>query len=223
MKVKFLGKKLIGYNTYSLILRSKKRADYLPGQYIYLTLPGILPVEGRGPTRQFTLSSSPTETDLVITTKENEKSAFKRKFMDLVPDTEVEADGPMGTFYFDQNSHGNHVFIAGGMGITPFRSMLKFAVDRKLTITAQLYYFVSNKEDAIFTEELAKWQKKGLLNYEIIETQGKGAQKINAKKFLNSHFWITGPASFVTKMENMLLRQKVERDSIHFEKFTGLR
>lgn len=218
MKLKYLGKRRLTRDIYSFTFQSKEKIEYLPGQYIYLTLPGIRESEGRGPTRQFTLSSSPTESDLVITTRIHPNSKFKVILGNLTPDTEVEASGPHGVFYIDDKLSGKHVFIAGGLGVTAFYSMLGYLEHKQLEPEIKLLYFVSNMDDVVFVDEFKKWDKKKNFSYKIVLNR----QKIDFREHSDFDFWIVGAPQFVTYMENMLLKQKIDRDKIHFEKFTGL-
>jgi ferredoxin-NADP reductase len=93
------------------------------GQYVRLTLRHPEP-DGRGVSRTFTLSSAPAEPLVAITTRlEASSSSFKRALGELSPGAVVEARGPWGGFVYPEDA-GSVVFIAGGIGITPFRSML---------------------------------------------------------------------------------------------------
>lgn len=222
MKLQFIGKKLIGKETYSFSFQSKKRVGYLPGQYFYFTLPGIAETDGRGPTRQFTLSSSPTETDLKFTTQIHDNSKFKKILDELQVSTFVDADGPHGTFYFDKKTFGEHVFIAGGLGVTPFRSMTKFAIDSNLPVKITLLYSVKDLEQAVFLDEFKKWSQNDNFSFEIFTQRIDKNAITQIDDFQEKSFWITGPTQLVTDLELMLLKLKVPQDQINFEKFTGL-
>jgi ferredoxin-NADP reductase len=95
-----------------------------PGQYMHYVLKHENP-DDRGEERWFTISSAPFETDIMITTRfDGEQiSSFKRALFKMEPGGVIEADGPKGSFTLQEGEH-HHIFIAGGIGVTPFRSML---------------------------------------------------------------------------------------------------
>jgi ferredoxin-NADP reductase len=93
------------------------------GQYVRLTLRHPEP-DGRGVSRTFTISSAPSEPLVAITTRlDQTSSSFKRALGELAPGAVVEARGPWGGFVFGEEDRPS-VFVAGGIGITPFRSIL---------------------------------------------------------------------------------------------------
>src|SRR3989344_9206109 len=145
-------------NAFSIIFENPGDRFY-PGQYIEL--------EGRC----FSIASSPSEDFLMITTFPS-KSKLKRKFLRLQPGDKIESSHPAGTITIDEVDP--LVFIAGGIGITPFRSMIKWAFDRKFKTPMTLIYSSSQKKiktaakrgsysnsnkDFIYKQELDAWKK----------------------------------------------------------------
>ncbi len=123
--------------------------DYLPNQFVTLKLHGIQ--DPWGPMRRFSLSSSPTEDHLSITTKLT-GSPFKEGLLALRPGDEAQVMGPLGHFVLDPERPA--VMIAGGIGIAPFRGMILYAADRGLEIPIILLYSNRTPEDITFRGEL---------------------------------------------------------------------
>lgn len=120
------------------------------GQNLVMTIPGLS--DPRGPTRPFTISSSPTEDGIVAVTTLIRDSPFKRHLAAMTPGVFVENEAIEGDFVLQPGRPA--VMIAGGIGVTPFRSMLKFAVDTKLEKPLVLLYSSKTPEDIVFRSEL---------------------------------------------------------------------
>jgi len=155
MKLKLVEKREEAKGTVSFFWEPEKPLKYLPGQYFYITLPKLSFPDPRGSTRHFTLSSSPTEPPLLrITTRLREQSGFKKSLDDLEIGQETEGEGPNGTFVLDESEKGSHIFLAGGIGITPFRSMVKYCLDKNTGSKITLIYSCSMPEEIVFRQEL---------------------------------------------------------------------
>lgn len=205
-------------DTKSFFFTPSEKFTWQPGQYAYITLGEI--------TKQFTIASSPTEKLIQITTRIRKESKFKQNLDSLEIGSEIEARAPFGAFIIDKNIT-NNIFLAGGIGITPFRSMIKYNIDNKLGIKMSLIYSNSDS-DFVFKKELDKWQKEndfikiyyhdssvsGHLNSEVL-------LNLCNDLTLNPTFWIVGPPPFVNSMEDILEELKIPQDQIHTEKFTG--
>lgn len=240
MKLKLIKKKVEAGGTKSFFWEPEKKVEYLPGQFMYFTLPSLKFPDSRGSTRHFTLSSSPTEGNLLrLTTRIREESGYKKTLDQLEIGSIVEAEGPNGTFILDEHETGNHILLAGGIGITPFRSMIKYALDKNTGSKIYLIYSNSLPEEIAFKEELEKWSKIGK-NFKVAFTITKPEEskvkwsgltgridEILIKKLvpsaylLSSTFWVVGPPPMVDAMENVLDKLDVSGNQIRTEKFTG--
>ena len=101
---------------------------YLPGQWMYVTIPQPSTLSPQK--HHFTISSSPTEPFLQFTTKYRQESDYKKALWQKRAGDSLEINGPFGSFVLDEKDTSPRLFIAGGIGITPFRSMIKYATDR---------------------------------------------------------------------------------------------
>ena len=232
MKLKLLKKQNEAKGTVYFFFKPEKEVTWLPGQYFYHTLPKLNYPDPKGATRHFTISSSPTEGNIIrLTTRIRNESGFKQTLNKLPVGTEIEGEGPSGTFILDENEPGPHVILAGGIGITPFRAIIKYLVDKKLKTPIYLIYSNSTPEEITFEKELEAWAKKySNINIQFIVTSKDGRvdeEKIN--KFLDDWnlkindclFWLCGPPPMVDGMESVLGKMKVGLDQVRSEKFTG--
>ena len=242
MKLKLVKKVTEAKGTKSFFWEPEREVKWLPGQFYYFTLPKLNYPDPKGSTRHFTISSSPTEGNLLrLTTRIREESGYKKTLDKLPVGTEIEGEGPSGTFILDENEPGPHVFLAGGIGITPFRSFIKYSADKGLSAPFYLIYSNSVPEEIAFREELAEWEKS-LPNLKVgltISKPEEGKEKWTGvtgridealvKKLLGDWqlnlnaptWWVVGPPVFVDVMEVMFGKMKVSSDRVRSEKFTG--
>ena len=228
MKLKLVKKTLESRGTKSFFWEPEKEVDYLPGQFFYYTLPKLDYPDSRGATRHFTIASSPTEGDILrLTTRIREESGYKKTLDEIKVGDTIEGEGTNGTFIFDEKEGGNHVFLAGGIGITPFRSMLKYIIDKNLQNNIQLIYSNSDNDFA-FKDELMKWDKdQENIKIDFFDSSKSGhldkdsIKKLASDKLSTDTFWVVGPPPFVSGVEDALEQLKVSSDRIRSEKFTG--
>ncbi len=243
MKLKFVKKQNEAKDTTTFFFEPERPINWLPGQYYYFTLPELKYPDPRGATRHFTISASPTEgPQLRLTTRIRRDSGYKNTLNEMAIGTEIEGEGPNGTFILDENETGNHILIAGGIGVTPFRSFIKYNIDQKLTGTRlHLIYANSLPEDIAFRSELEEWSKVNE-NIKIAMTISRPEESKEKwtgltgridenmlKKLLenwnlkieNSIFWLCGPPPMVEAMEKVLGKLKITADKLRTEKFTG--
>src|SRR3990170_2072090 len=161
MKLKLVKKQDEAKDTKTFFFEPEKSVSWLPGQFYYFTIPNLKYPDPKGATRHFTISASPTEGSLLrLTTRMRTDSGFKNSLNDLAMGSIIDGEGPSGTFILDENEPGNHVLIAGGIGITPFRSFIKYNIDRKLTdVKLHLIYANSTPPEIAFRIELEGWDK----------------------------------------------------------------
>lgn len=130
----------IATDTYDYVFRSDRPAHFRPGQYLELTVGHPHP-DSRGNRRYFTIASSPTESDIRFGAKFHpEGSSFKHALAALSPGDTIMAGQLSGDFTLPKNSKQKLVFVAGGIGVTPFRSMVKFLLDTNDRRTITLFY-----------------------------------------------------------------------------------
>lgn len=228
-------------DTKSFIFKPERRLEFLPGQYFYFTLPKLSQDDPRGPTRHFTISSSPTEIDktVMFTTRIRSQSGFKQTLNSLPIGSVVNIEGPNGTFILDRKEKTtNQVFLAGGIGVTPYRSFIKYAIDNSLDFSYHLICSNSTPDDMVFYSELVNLAKDYPTNLQvdfIITQPTESKSKWNGlvgridslllNKLIddlqNKTFWLTGPPNMVSATEDILHTLHVKNTNIRSEKFTG--
>lgn len=208
-----------------------KDFSFLPGQYIEITLPGVSPF----PTKEFTISSSPFDKDnLRIVTKKGE-SAFKKKLFSLKEGDIVSITNPKGGFTLQEEDGRERVFISGGLGITPFYSMIVYAAQKKLPFPIALFASFRNEEDILFSHEFEEIQKENKMVHAIYTVTSSKKTKENIEQgritkdllekyfqnFDNKLFLIAGPNQMVDDMQEMLAEMQVPSQNIRVEYFNG--
>ena len=242
MKLKLVDKKIEASGTKSFFWEPERPVRYLPGQFYYWTLPELKYPDSRGATRHFTISASPTEGDLLrFTTRMRKESGYKKSLDEIKIGTILDGEGPNGTFIIDEKEDGPHVLLAGGIGITPYRSILKYAIDKNLPTKFHLLYSSSVPEELVFRKELEEWMKtnpniKGdmtITKPEEAKEKWKGLTgRIDEKMFLTSlenwkldignfRTWVSGPPAMVQAMQQVLGNLNVPANHIRSEEFTG--
>lgn len=231
MKLKLVEIRDEARGTKSFFWQSEKSVAFYPGQYYYFTLPALKYPDPRGSTRHFTISSSPTEGEILrLTTRIREESGYKKTLAELPVGSEIEGEGPNGTFVFDEKETGPHVFIAGGIGITPFRSIIKYIADKNLLTPIYLIYSNSDN-DFVFKKELDEIvgaHPNIKIRYVITSVEGRlddlkiGKMIENWKLVIgNCTWWLCGPPPMIDAMEQVLGKLKITSGHVRSEKFTG--
>jgi ferredoxin-NADP reductase len=159
MKMHFAKKEEEVPGVFSFYFEPEEELNWIAGQYLQYTFQHPNADE-RGLKRWFTISTAPFETQARITTRINSEksSSFKSALMQLMPGDVIEANEPKGDFVFgDPSKH--YVFLAGGIGITPFRSILAQLDHDNQDFKVDLLY-ASRDEPQVFGEELQSLEQK---------------------------------------------------------------
>ncbi len=207
-----------------------KPLDYTAGQYIEVTLPHKKP-DDRGQKRWFTLTSSPSENLLAITTRYAgaKSSSFKKTLFNLSPGATLKVTGPMGDFVLPKDTSRPLVFVAGGIGITPMRSMVKWLTDNKEHRNIQLIYAVRRSEDLIFRGLFKNYgiDITPILSEPTSNWDGETG-RLTAKRIVglvngieNKLLYISGPEPMVDKLETDLKLSGLKADQLVLDSFPG--
>jgi len=210
--------------------------QYKAGQFINVTLIHPPETDAEGNTRSFSIASAPFEEDLVFATRMR-ATAFKRVFKTLEPGSEVRISGPFGSFLLHADASRPAVFLVGGIGITPFRSIILDATRKELAHKLYLFYSNRRPEDAAFLEELREAEENNP-NYKFIGTMTQMQKSrlpwrgeigsINhemltkwIKKLKGPIYYSAGPPTMVAAMRQMLTGSGISDDDIRTEEFSG--
>jgi len=210
--------------------------EFAGGQSIDVTLINPPQTDAEGNTRALSLASAPHEPYLMVATRLRD-TAFKRTLKTLEPGTEVKIEGPFGSMTLHRKTNRPAVILAGGIGITPFRSMLVQAT--KANTGHGLFLFYSNRrpEDAAFLAELQELARQhtnftlvatmtNLEKSQAVWTGEKGHISIDiVMKYVNDLadpiYYTAGPPALVAAMKEILSEAGVDEDDINSEDFSG--
>ena len=206
------------------------------GQTCDVTLPAPKYQDAKGSTRTFSITSSPADLPRIMFATRLTGSAFKRSLVEAEAGTEVDIEGPFGSFTLHQNAKRPAVFLAGGIGVTPFRSIIKDVVERKLPHRLTLVHSNRNAASTAFLGDFEIWAQDAP-NFQFVPTLTEPAPGeawpystglIDAR-FLSSRladaaetiFYIAGPIAFVKAMQETLPAVGADPDNIRAEEFAG--
>jgi ferredoxin-NADP reductase len=207
---------------------------FKPGQYFFVTLPDVGHQDERGLRRHITVVTSPNEKGVVGFATRMRDSAFKRSLRELPAGAEVEVEPPKGEFVLPKETARPLVFVAGGIGITVFRSMLRYIQEEGLGHRVTLIYSNRDRESTAFLDELRELEQDNR-NFRLIltMTQDPGwdgeSRKIDAQFFrdylgddLNEYtFLVAGPPGMVEGMQEALAEAGVKEENVIPERYSG--
>lgn len=189
----------------------------LPGQYLEWTLPHQN-ADNRGVRRYFSIASGFDESELKIGMKITDtSSSFKKAMLQMKEGDNIAVGALAGDFVLPQDARQKLVFIAGGIGITPFRSMVKFILDEKKGRDAALFYAVKAVEEIAYRDVLDQIKTHYLIN----EFLTKETILAKVPDFKERTFYISGPNAMVENYKKMLLEMGLPRKQIKTDYFPG--
>lgn len=199
---------------------------FRPGQAITLILTEP-PPEANSKLRIFSLVSAPFEAGLTVATRMREGSAFKRALKGLPPGAKLELRGPRGVMTLHEDRSRVAVFIAGGIGITPFMSMLRQAAHDRLAQPLLLICSNRRREDTPFLAELqdlARQNDNFRLLARMTDRDGFVDQE-TIKSFVGDVvapvYYLAGPPAMVNAMKTVLRDAGVGDEDVRSEQFYG--
>lgn len=215
---------------------SGQNFSFEAGQNIDIFLPDA-PASGATSDQMHTFSfaNSPHHTDHFRITTRMRDSRFKNSLKTLPIGTPLRCIGPQGNMVLNEDDSKIGVLLAGGIGITPFRSMIEWATRAKQPHTLHLFYSNRTQAQTTYHQDFVEWtQANPHFHYHPTVTDEKPSDwqyetgYIDAA-MLTKHltdltkpiFYIAGPPGMVGAMRKMLLDAKVSRDNIRIESFTG--
>lgn len=223
MKLKLVERRDEASDVTTFIFQPESPLEWQAGQYLHYTLPHDN-ADDRGIERWFTIAAAPFEGHVQITTRFNSQrsSTFKAALKALQVGDEIEADGPEGDFTVeDPNRH--YVFIAGGIGITPFRAILNDLDHHGADIDVTLLYGNSS-QDVTFRHELdalATKHPKFKIDYIFMPQQIDETVIKALPDFASQIYYVSGPEPMVKAIATMLEGLNVPKTQIKLDDFPG--
>jgi ferredoxin-NADP reductase len=211
-----------------------QEVDFQPGQYFFVTLPDVGYQDERGLRRHITVVTSPNERGVLGLCTRLRDSAFKRSLAELPLGAQVDVEKPKGEFVLPKETDRPYVFIAGGIGITVFRSMLRYIAEEELPHRVTLVYSNRDEESAAFLDELSSLERDNP-NLRLVLTMTddpawKGETRRIDADVLRDHldaeldsytYLVAGPPAMVEAMEKTLRDAPVPEEQIHPEGYSG--
>src|SRR5437763_681587 len=133
--------------------------DFTPGQYFWITLLDPPYDDEKGPRRHISVVTSPNERGVLGLCTRLRDTAFKRSLAELPIGAEVDVEHPKGDYVLPEETDRQYVFIAGGIGITVFRCMLRYIAEEQLPYKVKLLYSNRDRESAAFLDELSELEQ----------------------------------------------------------------
>lgn len=207
--------------------------DYRPGAYFWVELPERGHADDKGLRRHVSLVTSPTDAGVVGLATRLRDTAFKRTLAELEVGDEVEVEEPKGSFLLPEDTSAEYVFVAGGIGITVFRSMLRYIADEQLAYRITLVYSNRDRESAAFLDELEELERRiEGLRVVLTMTDDDGwegeTRRLDAGVlhellggFEDKHFLVAGPPPMAEGVAESLLAAGVSEDRVLADKFSG--
>ncbi len=195
-------KRQLAPRLYDFIFEPDQRPVFTAGQYLQLTLPHAH-VDGRGNRHTFTIASSPTEPLLRLGIKFYEpSSSFKRQLQALNTGDTVQVGQFAGDFSLPKDPSEKLVFIAGGIGVTPFRSMLRYLIDTKQLRDIVLFYVVSDAAELVYRDDLDKARAYGLKVAPLVGQRiTKAILQREVPDYASRTYYISGPNAMVENLQ----------------------
>lgn len=218
--------------TLRFLLPQNERWSARPGQF--LTFEWM--INSKRVVRSYSICSSPTQSAYIEITPKRVPNGQVSTFLNrrAAPGMMVTVRGPYGKFYFDEQQHKRIVLIAGGSGITPMMSMLRYIDDRCLPVEVVLIYCVRTEDDVLFETELMELQtRQTTFRYILVLSQpnrqwkgpsghlGRELLEANLESFAAATVFLCGPQPFMDNVRNLLASIGIDPANIKQESFNS--
>jgi glycine betaine catabolism B len=234
VRLTLLDKQEIATNIYDFRFMPDRPLPFRPGQYLEWTLSHPR-TDGRGNRRTFTIASSPTEPEILLGTKFYEpSSSYKKALQAMQPDDAVFAGQLAGDFTLPRDTSRKLLFVAGGVGITPFRSIVKYLTDINQQRDIVLLYCAGTAHDVAYRAILEAARPCGVNAYYILTneeppTGWQGAQGMLTPELLQEcvadyrqrYVYLSGPHAMVEHSRSMLKKAGIPSARIRTDHFSG--
>lgn len=216
-----VNKEKIANSTSMVEFRVENKFTFKAGQYVTLQLPQLSHLPIRDQVRDFSISTSPDELPLFTIAYRDSESIFKKALASMGPGDQIIIDGPKGVFTLPL-SETQVVFVAGGVGITPFMSMIRYLSQHKIETVPILIYYNRDRESAAYVEHLEEFNDNDIINlYNIFEPLTIDNIKSKVIKPKQSLWYVAGPPGMVVAARDVLTKLGVDDKNIKIEEFTG--
>ena len=207
--------------------------DYRPGAYFWVELPERGHEDEKGLRRHISLATSPTDEGTVGLATRLRDSAFKRTLAELEVGDEVEVEEPKGSFLLPEDTDAEYVFVAGGIGITVFRSMLRYIADTGAPYRVTLVYSNRDRESTAFLDELPELEER-VAGLRVVLVMTDEPEWEGEKRHLDADvlaelvgglegktFLVAGPPAMAEAVAESLQAAGLPEDKVLADRFSG--
>jgi len=213
----------IAPETFEVTLKLSESLPFIAGQYVTVTLSSLKELPTREQFRDFSIASPPEYDGHITIAMRNSKSVFKKQLLTGDKNMEVLIEGPKGIFTLPEEMvvGGKLCFIAGGIGVTVFLSMVRHIVFKKLPIKPTLFYYNRDRENATYLNELEGYSD----SINLVPVFGK-MTNLEVENYLETNpegniWYLAGPRGLVRTAREILTGLKVDERSIKSEEYSG--
>jgi len=211
-----------------------EHVDFRPGQYFWLELLDPPYVDEKGARRHISVVTSPTERGVLALATRLRDTAFKRSLAEIPIGTAVDVEPPKGKFALPDDTARPYVFLAGGIGITVFRSMLRYIDDLDLPYDVTLVYSNRNRAETAFLGELEELEQRRA-GFRLVPTMTDDPEwagetrRLDAavlrehlgERFDTATFMVAGPPGFTKGMKDELASGGVDEARVLADSYSG--
>lgn len=233
MRATVAEKREVAKGTLFVLFAVEDYPDYRPGHYFWVELPDRGHADEKGLRRHISLATSPTERGVVGLATRLRDTAFKQTLAELEVGDEVEVEEPKGSFLLPEDTDAEYVFVAGGIGITVFRSMLRYVADEGLPYRVTLVYSNRDRESSAFLDELEELERR-IDGLRVILTMTDEPGWEGESRHLDANvlaellggldgktFLVAGPPQMAQAVADSLQGAGVPGDRVLADKFSG--
>jgi ferredoxin-NADP reductase len=224
----------VARNTFAYTFRPSFPVQFQAGQYLEWALPHQSP-DGRGNRRYFTVASSPTKQNLKLVVRTVESgSTFKQSLQKFTQGSVMHAAQLAGDFVLPSDvSKHKYVFVAGGIGVTPFLSQLEYVEDTNQTIDATLFYCNNQIADVAYAKKLKNYERSGIHTVHVVKNapvDWGGETGYLTKETVLAYvpdvsgrlIYLSGPPAMVDTYRDLFRALGVPKKNITTDYFPGL-
>ena len=233
MRATVAEKRQVAKGTVFVLFAVDDYPDYRPGSYFWVELPDRGHDDEKGLRRHISLATSPTEHGVVGLATRLRDTAFKRTLAELEVGDEVQVEEPKGSFLLPEDTAATYVFVAGGIGITVFRSMLRYIADESLPYDVTLVYSNRDSESAAFLDELEGLERR-IEGLRVILTMTDESAWAGETRHLDANvlgelvdglddkvFLVAGPPEMAEAVAGSLTGAGLPEERVLADKFSG--
>jgi ferredoxin-NADP reductase len=211
-----------------------EEVDFRPGQYFWVELPDRGHEDEKGLRRHISVCTSPTERGVLGLCTRLRDTAFKKTIAELKVGDEVDVEPPKGDYVLPEDTSKSYVFVAGGIGITVFRSMLRYIADTGEPYRVTLVYSNRDRAGTPFLDELQELEQT-LPAFQLVLTMTddegwEGESRYVSAELLSDHldgeladhtYLVAGPPAMVEAVTGQLSSAGVPDDQVLPDRFSG--